>query len=46
VTRLREILPRQLFEVKIQAAVGTKVLARESISAYKKDVLGELLRHG
>ena len=39
VTRLREILPRQLFEVKIQAAVGTKVLARESISAYKKDVL-------
>lgn len=39
VTRLKEILPRQLFEVKIQAAVGQKVLARESISAYKKDVL-------
>ena len=37
--RLKEILPRQLFEVKIQAAVGQKVLARESISAYKKDVL-------
>lgn len=37
-----EVLPRQLFEVAIQAAVGTKVLARETLSAMRKDVTAGL----
>lgn len=37
-TKLREILPRQLFKVAIQAAVGGKVVARETVSAMRKDV--------
>ena len=36
--RLHEILPRQMFKVAIQAAVGSKVVARETISAMRKDV--------
>lgn len=36
--RLREVIPRQQFEVVIQAAVGTKVVARESIRPYRKQV--------
>ena len=36
------MLPRQLFEVAIQAAVGTKVLARETLSAVRKDVTAGL----
>ncbi len=36
--RLKEILPRQMFKIAIQAAVGGKVVARETISAYRKDV--------
>ncbi|MFO7725670.1 MAG: translation elongation factor 4, partial [Oceanipulchritudo sp.] len=37
-SKLREILPRQLFKVAIQAAVGGKVVARETVSAMRKDV--------
>ena len=33
-----EILPRQMFKIAIQAAVGGKVVARETISAYRRDV--------
>lgn len=36
--RLRKVIPRQLFEVAIQAAIGAKIIARESISALRKDV--------
>ncbi|MGJ3243475.1 MAG: translation elongation factor 4 [Opitutales bacterium] len=36
--KLKEILPRQMFKIAIQAAVGGRVLARETIAAYRKDV--------
>ena len=38
VSRLRQVIPRQLFEVAIQAAIGSKIIARESVSALRKDV--------
>src|SRR5665647_896966 len=41
VERLRKIIPRQMYEVAIQASIGNRVIARESIKAMRKDVLAK-----
>lgn len=41
VEKLRKIIPRQLYEVAIQASIGTRIIARESVKAKRKDVLAK-----
>ena len=39
--KLRRIIPRQMFEIPIQASIGNKVIARETVKAYRKDVIAK-----
>jgi GTP-binding protein LepA len=39
--KLRDLIPRQMYQVAIQAAIGGKIVARETVKAFRKDVLAK-----
>jgi GTP-binding protein LepA len=41
VSKMRQLIPRQMFEVAIQASIGAKIIARETVSAIRKNVLAK-----
>lgn len=43
--KLKEMIPRQLIQIAIQAAVGSKVLARETLKPFRKDVTAKLVSY-
>ena len=44
IERMRKLIPRQMFEVALQAAIGNKIVSRETIPAIRKNVSGQVLR--